>query len=251
MIIDGHAHVGNMPGFRIEIHEVMRVADQAGFDKLVCMHFGALFHDMREGNRQLGEAMNRYADRLLGYATITSAYYGQIAVGEIERCYELYGMKAIKVIHRVGGLGSYGIVTSINQPAMYPIFEKAAELGLPILAHATPEECEALAQRFPEVPLIMAHMGGCPTALGDWHKAIEAAKRHASIYLDTASSQADMGYIETAVEAIGAERVIFGTDVPLLDPFAQLAKITGTELSLEEKRLILGANIARLLRLDC
>jgi hypothetical protein len=167
-------------------------------------------------------------------------------VEEVQRCYEVYGMRGLKIIHQTGGLGSYSLLTSINEPAMYPIIAKAAEFGMPILAHANPEECAGLCNAVPEAVIIMAHSGGHPTAMGDWFRAIEVAKHYPNIYMDTASSQSDMGYIEALVAGVGAERVIFGTDMPLIDPFFGYAKVMGTELSEEEKALILGGNILRL-----
>ena len=70
------------------------------------------------------------------------------------------------------------------------------------------------------------------------------------IYLDTASSQIDKGYVEAAVRGVGAERVVFGTDMPLLDPFFGMAKVTDVDLMKEQKELILGKNIQNLLGMD-
>jgi predicted TIM-barrel fold metal-dependent hydrolase len=202
---------------------------------------------MVEGNRLLAEDMKRYPDRIIGYCSIPSARFGKKAVDEVQRCYEVYGMRGLKVIHQTAGLGSYSLLTSIDDPLMDPIFEKAAEYGMIILAHSNPDECMALSKRVPEARLLMAHAGGCPTAMGDWHKAIEAAKQYPNILLDTASSQSDMGYLEAIVAAIGPERLIFGTDMPLIDPYFGLAKVTGADLTDEQKALILGGNIQRLL----
>ena len=130
---------------------------------------------------------------------------------------------------------------------MYPIIAIAAELDMVILAHSTPEECAGLLNVVPNAKILMAHSGGCPTALGDWFRAIEVAKQYPNLYLDTASSQIDMGYVEAMVEGVGAERVIFGTDMPLLDPFFGLAKVTGADLTREDKEFILGKNIMRIL----
>ena len=247
MIIDTHVHVRADESGSWALGKALRLADRAGFDKLFVTDCVAVKYDMRGGNRQLGEALKRYPDRLIGYVSIPSARYGQAAVEEIQRGYEVYGMKGVKMVHRVSGLGSYQLITSFDEPQMHPIVEKAAELGMPLLLHATPEECEALSQVVPEATIIIAHTSGCPTAWGDWPKAIETARRCPNIYLDTASSQVDMGYIEAAVKAVGAERVLFGTDLPLLDPFTQLAKVTGADLGAEDKELILGSNIARLI----
>jgi predicted TIM-barrel fold metal-dependent hydrolase len=249
MVIDVHMHIGKIPGFGLGADEILDLADRVGIDKVICAHLGALFYDMYEGNQETGVAMRKHPDRFLGYITISSCRYGRKAVEEIQRCYETYGMQGIKVSHNVGGVGNYAIITSVDDPFMDPIFEKAEELSLPVLAHATPDECKALSQRFPQVRLIMAHAGGCPGALGDWHKAVDTASHHSNIYLDTASSQVDMGYIEAAVEAIGRNRVVFGTDMPVLDPFVQLAKVSGADLDEEDRKAILEANAADLFRL--
>ena len=92
----------------------------------------------------------------------------------------------------------------------------------------------------PECKLIMAHAGSQPFAHGDWNRAIMAAKRFENLYLDTASSTIDAGFLETCVAALGARRMIFGTDTPLLDPWPQLTKIRETRLSPADLDLIHG-----------
>ncbi len=114
---------------------------------------------------------------------------------------------------------------SIAEPATIPIFQKAAELRFPILAHATPIECEYLMAAVPECTLMMAHAAAQPFAHGDWNRAIMAAKRFPNLYLETASSTIDTGFLETCVRELGPEKIIFGTDIPLLDPHFQLAKV--------------------------
>lgn len=248
MIIDAHVHTGGFGGYTTE--DVLRMADRAGFDMVFGTDVIALKYGMKEGNRQLAREMKKYPDRIIGYATISSARFGRDAVEEVQRCYEEYGMRGLKIVHQVVGRGSYQLLVTLNEPAMYPIIAKAAELGMPILAHSTPEECAGLLDAVPDAKIIMAHAGGCPTALGDWFRAIEVAGHYPNIYLDTASSQIDMGYIEAAVNGVGAERVVFGTDMPLLDPFFGMAKVTGADLLEEQKELILGKNIQNLLGMD-
>jgi len=248
MIVDAHVHTGGYNGYSTD--DVLRMADRAGFDMIFGTDIIALSYDMVEGNQQLAGDMKRYPDRIIGYATISSARFGREAVDEVRRCHEVYGFRGLKIVHQVVGLGSYQLLTTLNEPAMYPIVATAADLGMPILAHSTPEECAGLLDAVPNAKILMAHSGGCPTALGDWFRAIEVAKHYPNIYLDTASSQIDMGYVEAMVEGVGAERVIFGTDLPLIDPFFGLAKVTGADLSDEQKELILGKNILRLIGED-
>ncbi|HEY3841423.1 MAG TPA: amidohydrolase family protein, partial [Bryobacteraceae bacterium] len=93
------------------------------------------------------------------------------------------------------------------------------------------------------------HAGAQPFAKGDWNRAIMAAQKFPNLYLDTASSTIDLGFVETCVAELGASKIIFGTDIPLLDPWPQLAKIRETKIAAAELDLILGGNILRLMGL--
>ncbi|MBN1342290.1 MAG: amidohydrolase family protein [Phycisphaerae bacterium] len=244
MIIDGHVHIGTGSFFHMSADGefLVRQADAAGFDRLFVTHLAALFYDMREGNDALGKELARFPDRLIGMATIPTPRFGDQAVDEVRRCHETYGMRGVKTY-------SYP-EASIAEPASLPLMELAAELAMPVLVHITPDECDYLMTRVPDVPLVMAHMGGHPWANGDWQRAIAVAAKHPNLLLDTASSQIDNGMLERAVAEIGPERIVFGTDMPLLDPYTQLAKVTGAIVTDEAKALILGGNYQRILGLS-
>ena len=68
-----------------------------------------------------------------------------------------------------------------------------------------------------------------------------------SLYLDITMSLPDLYRLEKTVEAVGAERVLFGTDLPLLNPAVPLGLVEGCALSQDQKNMILGGNITRLL----
>ncbi len=243
MIIDGHVHIGTSSYFHMSADAdwLVRQADAAGFDKLFVTDLNALFYDMSEGNDAFARELARYPDRLIGYASVPTPRLGQRAVDEVRRCYETHGMRGLKI---------YSLPeATIAEPGTYPLLEVAAELDMPVLAHTTPAECDQLMEHVPQVRLVMAHMGGHPWASGDWHRAIAVAKRHENLLLDTASSQIDNGMLELAVAGLGAARIVFGTDMPLLDPYTQLAKVQGADLDDDAKALILGGNYARILGL--
>ncbi|MDR3724632.1 MAG: amidohydrolase family protein [Terracidiphilus sp.] len=241
MIVDGHVHIGKSTRLQIACDGAMlvRIADTMGFDKICCTDLTALFYDMHEGNRLLYEEMKRFPDRILGYASLQSTRFGQEAIDEIRRCHDDYGMRGLKIYSTPEA--------SIAEPATIPILEACASLKMPILAHTTPQECEYLLGAVPEVQFIMAHAGGQPYAHGDWNRAIMAAKRFPNLYLDTTSSAVDTGFVETCVAALGARRILFGTDTPLLDPWPQLVKIRETRISDEDRKLLFGGNILRLM----
>jgi len=241
MIVDGHVHIGKSTRLQIDMdgEGLVRIADSIGVDKLCCTDLTALFYDMHEGNRLLFEEMRRFPDRILGYASLHSTRFGQEGLDEIRRCREEYGMRGLKIYSTPE--------MSIAELAMIPILEVCAELNMPILAHTTPAECDYLMSQVPEVSFIMAHAGGQPYAHGDWNRAIMIAVKHRNLYLDTACSTIDTGFVETCIRTLGADRVIFGTDVPLLDPWPQLEKARQVRLSDEERALYMGGNILRLM----
>jgi len=250
MIIDAHVHLGVMPIFRAEgkLDDLIRAADQSRIDKLFCTDATALLYDFREGNHLLHQMMQQHPDRIIGYCTISSARYAQEAVVEVERCANDYGMRGLK-IYSFSVPGSHEPFTSVDDEWMYPIIEKAAEYRMIILAHCNALEIDRIASLFPHAILLMAHMGNTAHARGDWHKAIAIAKKHDNIYLDTCSSSTDFDCIETAVEELGAQRVVFGSDWPLFHHEFALARINETAINQGEKDLILGANMRRLLGL--
>jgi predicted TIM-barrel fold metal-dependent hydrolase len=76
---------------------------------------------------------------------------------------------------------------------------------------------------------------------------IEDLRNHDNLYLDTATSQLHVGMIERFVREVGADRVLFGSDIPLLDPAAQLGRIAYAKIKEEDKVRILRLNAGRLL----
>ena len=244
MIIDGHVHIGTSTYFQMSADAdfLLRQADAAGFDRLFVTDLNALFYDMREGNDSLALEIAGHADRLIGYVSIPTPRLGPLALDEVRRCHEQYGFRGVKIYSHPEA--------PITEPGTAPLLALAAQLRMPVLAHTTPEECDRLMEMVPDVPLVMAHMGGHPYAYGDWHRAIDVASRHAKLLLDTASSQIDNGMIEAAVARLGPEKILFGTDMPLLDPHTQLAKVRGARIDDRAKALILGGNLERLLGLS-
>ena len=75
-------------------------------------------------------------------------------------------------------------------------------------------------------------------------RAIRATK---NVYCGLAGSDPTSGYVEMAVRELGAERVIYGSDVGGRSFASQVAKVVGANISEAEKRLILGGNLRRLL----
>jgi hypothetical protein len=99
-----------------------------------------------------------------------------------------------------------------------------------------------LARRHPEAQIICGHTGG------NWELGIRTIRDTKNVYAGIAGSDPTSGFVEMAVRELGAERVIYGSDVGGRTFASQIAKVRGAEISDADKELILGGNLRRLLQ---
>ena len=112
-----------------------------------------------------------------------------------------------------------------------------------------PLEFVPFANKYSGLRMILAHIGH-DEELRRRDRQIEAVKRctQGNVWADTSSSNSILArLIEFAVEEIGAERVLFGTDTPLYFAATHKARVAYAEISDEAKRKILHDNAAELL----
>jgi len=135
------------------------------------------------------------------------------------------------------------------------IFEFAARYRAVVLTHSgeansLPDDFVPFINDFPEVNLILAHIGCSSTADRDLQVRAIQKSRHGNLFADTSSANSILpGLIEWAVQEVGAERVLFGTDTPLYSTAMQRTRIDSAELTESQRRLILRDNARRLLRI--
>jgi len=247
IVIDAHAHLGYMGSFGmrdISFEETLDAADQAGIDKLCVCAVESLFYDMESGNESVYRIMKKYPTRVIGFASIPSPHFGKKGIEHLQRAVEVHGIKGIGELETNP---SY----QIDIPQWIAILEKAAQLKVPVLVHAPPGPCVRAAERVPEATLLLAHIGtGHGLTVTEWIDSIELVKKHPNIYIETCTSITSYGQIEMAVRELGADRVVFGTDSPMLDPAVQKAKITGGDIPAEAQAKILGQNMAKILKIS-
>ena len=164
IVIDAHAHVGYMGMFGqkdVSFEESLSAADEAGIDKVCVSSLEAIEFDAKEGNKAIYQLMKRYPDRVIGFATVCTPYFGQKGLDEIQRAIEVYGMKGVGELETNAG-------DPPDIPQWIAILEKAASLKVPVLLHSAPGPCARAADRVPEATIILAHLGtGLGTAVGE------------------------------------------------------------------------------------
>jgi len=163
-------------------------------------------------------------------------------------------------LKRCMGSGMVGIkmhpdmhLYAVDGPAYRPAWEFANENALPVLIHTglgsqwnDPAHLAGPARDFPRAKIVVGHAGSLfPLA----ESSIRLAKDVPNTYLDLTGSTCPYGLLEWMVAEIGADRVLFGTDLPFLDPRQQLGRVALSRLSEVDKAKILGLNAAQLFRL--
>ena len=248
-VVDFHTHAGRWGTYAVDDdpETFLRIMDAAGVDRacINCIFYG----DASRGNDTVARLVDRYPDRFIGVAFVTP-HYPEEAIPELERAFDELGMKFLKVYPDYFG-------RPIDDPGYDPIFQWANERGIVIMSHAgysseqntltAPRRFGPLAKRYPRVRWVLAHSGN--TTQGQI-QAVEAARAEPNVYLETCTSYGAHGTIEYLVEGVGEDRVLFGSDMPLMDARFQVGRIATAGISEDAKRKILGLNAIKLLDLE-
>jgi predicted TIM-barrel fold metal-dependent hydrolase len=247
-IIDAHGHVGPYRNFYIPdpgADGIVAVMDRCGIT-LSCLSSNmAIGPDWITGNRLTAEAVAAHPDRLIGHA-VANPQEPELIRDELTHAFDELGMRAVKLHPDLHG-------HPIGGPGYEPAWEFAAERDCPVFSHTfhgsrfnDPQAFGPLAERYPDIPIILLHSGSRTEAFGG---AIALAKQHANLYLDLSGSFSTGRWIEHLVREAGADRVIWSSDIPFIDLRYSLGRVAFARLTRDEQALILGGNIRRLLDL--
>jgi len=247
-IIDAHAHLGPWEGFYIPTPDaatMVAMYDRLGINLAGLSSNLAVDSDYALGNERTAQAVHAFPKRLFGYV-VPHPRYPQGVLPELRRGFDELGLRAIKLHPATHNY-------SVLEPACEDIWRFAEEREAIVLVHTwegdercRPKAFGQLAEAHPTVPFLLGHSGGGPAGR---REAVEVAKAHSNLYLEICCSRLTSAELEYLVDGAGAERVIFGTDSPWIDPRPTLGRVAYANLADEQLRLILGENMARLLGL--
>jgi predicted TIM-barrel fold metal-dependent hydrolase len=237
-IVDWHVHAGKWVAINLPSHrddELVRRAQAVGVAKL-CVN-ATIWPDLRAGNDAVAALVARYPETVVGFA-VTNPYQHDM-VAEVRRCLGELGFRAVKlhVMHDTRysprAIGEY-------TREWDRLFAFLSERHTPVLFHGI--VTEAMIRAWPDVPFVAAHGSGHPAQN-------ERLARYPNYHIDTASTQNLAWSVREAVDTLGADRVIWGTDAPGIDFAQRLGAVLASGLSESDQRKLLGGNAARLLRL--
>ena len=228
--------------------------DAAGVDMAVICGFSWQSHDLCVmGNDAILEAVQRFRGRLIGFGCVYPEEPDR-AMEEIKRC-------AGEGLCGVGELAYYTHrMTRRDIAMMEPICGTIRTLGIPLLLHVNEtvghlypgkgatdlREIYRFVSSFPDMTFILAHWGG---GLIFYEMMPSVARATARVYYDTAASpflyRKDVYRI--AHEIVGPDRILFGSDYPLIPQERCIKEIEGTGLSQAAVDKVLGENAKHLL----
>ena len=238
--------------------EIVAAMNEQGVDRSVVFGFpwkdSALF---KMQNDYVMEVVIRYPERLVGLCCFDP--FNKEAVSEARRCLQSQG--------GLSGIGEIAFYQSgIDDTALdmlTPLMEICLDKDLPFLIHTnepvghlypgktpnTLKQIYTMVTRFSENKIVLAHWGGGIFFFNLLKK--EVKERLKNVYFDTAASPFlyHPEIYRYAVEIAGLDKILFGSDFPLLKPARYFKEFENAGLARAQIDAISGLNAAKLLKL--
>jgi len=236
--------------------ELITSMDSDGVDISVILNIGWTTHELCvETNDYILESIARYPSRLIGFCAVQPQSI-DATIAEVERC----------VTGGIQGIGELRPdVQSFdlnNMEVMSPFIEVLRKHKLILLTHAsepvgdeypgkgdiTPGVLYPLITRFPDLTIVCAHWGG---GLPFYALMPEVKRAMSNVFFDTAASPFlyRPQVYQQVIQLVGSDKVLLGSDWPLLAPRRLLEEINSLGLPEETRRLVLSGNAQRLLNI--
>jgi hypothetical protein len=240
----------------VDAQALLTAMDKNRVDKSVVFGFPWKNADtFKRHNDYIMNTVAKYSDRLMGLGCFDPAH--QNAVAETERCLRggLCG---------IGELAFYKFrISDASLDQMVPIMEICRNRDLPVLIHTnepvghvypgkTPNtlaQIYRMIKRFSQNKIVLAHWGGGIFFFNLLKK--EVKEKLKNVYFDTAASPYlyDPDIYQVAVKLVGSNKILFGSDYPLLSPARYFSEMEDAGLPDHQKKDICGLNAAKLLGL--
>ncbi len=250
-IWDLHCHLLGIDGRTPEekMANLLEVADRHGIEKL-CLFFSRTWaqtptaEELKLDNDYLLQALSHWSDRAFGFCYVSPEHV-EASLAEIERCIAQGPMIGIKL----------WVARRANEEALDAIIRKAHQHRAVIFQHtwfkqnggqlageSTPLDLAQLAARHPDTHFICGHAGG------QWELGIRAIRASKNISIELAGSDPTAGFTEMAVRELGADRIIYGSDVSGRSFASQLAKVYSARIDDSAKIAIFKTNLEKQIR---
>lgn len=235
--------------------DIINAMDKNGVDISVVFGFPWRHAELfKQHNDYIFEAVSRYPTRLVGFCCVDPL--SEQALSESERC--LSGGLA-----GIGELAFYQAGFDDNAIAhLKPLMALCREKDAPILIHTnepighaypgkapvTLSQIYNMIQAFPDNRMVLAHWGGGVFFYHLMKKEVKISMTN--VYFDTAASPFlyDPQVYDIAIRILGSEKILFGSDYPLLQPNRYFTAMEAQSLPLSDQQNIRGENAERILK---
>jgi len=237
------------------LEQMLEEMEEAGVEKVI---LSAFVFEGRElcSNTEAGKLALRYPDKFAMACTVDPRD-GMKAYYEVERCVKEYDCRALRLEPYAYGNGKVGLPP--NDKLYFPLYAKCCELDIAVVLQVghtgplLPSECgrpiylDEVALTFPELRIAGAHLGQ------PWHEEMMIlAWKFPNVYVETSARAPKFwpSSFKEYVNSWGQDKVLWGTDYPLL-PFKRCVEEV-EELGLHPvaKKKLLRENAIRFFKLD-
>jgi len=196
-----------------------------------------------EANKVVAECIKNNPGKIEGYVYISPEHDN--AVDVLKRGIEEQNMIGAK----------FWVSEKCDSMAVNPVAEKIIDYNIPLLIHAfedpnpnanqgTAENVRNLALRYPELKIIMAHLGG------NCYHGIPLIRDLKNVWVDISGDNVTWQAVKYTVDSLGADKVMFGSDMPGISYLSPIGKIEDAGLTQAEKKKIYYDNTVRLFDTD-
>lgn len=244
-VIDSHTHmhaVGDASTPICNEDDCIKLMDDENIEMIFC----TTHEDLFSPSMNLNETSINFAHRFPNRVKIYYAFNPNQKKDYLDKINQVIvddsfiGLKFLPNYHNC----------SLEGEGYREVLEFADEHKLLVLSHTWGDKPQnnvgnvrEMIKSYKDLFFIMGH-----SAPGDLDGAIEVAKINQNVYLDICDIHRHSGIIEKMVNAIGSERVLFGTDLPWYDPNYAIGSVLCAKISDEDKKNILYKNAKRLMK---
>jgi len=234
----------------MSVEEMLAEMDEASVEKVLLSAF-QLEGIQIVNNDQVGELCSKYPERFIMSCTVDPRE-GMKAYYEVEKCVKEYNCRCLRLEPYAYGNGKVGLPP--NDKLYYPLYAKCVELDIAVaiqIGHTgplMPSECgrpiylDEVALTFPELRILGTHLGQ------PWHEEMMIlAWKFPNVYVET-SARAPKYWPDSFIKFVksyGQDKVIWGTDYPLLTFKRCIDEVEAYEFDTVIKSKLLRGNAIR------
>ncbi len=253
-IIDAHSHfgtAGQLVSPSQTVAHLLAYMDRLAIHTTICSCHRAVLSGFDTGLARMRQAFEESRGRIRCLAVFDPRMSAE-CVRHIESVVDWVGLAGIKIHPSCHA-------TAADDDSYEPVWTLAAKHDLAILSHtwsvsdhnpsqalATPQRFERWVRTFPTVRLILGHAGGRGTGR---HEAIRLANTHPNVYLDIAGDIYCYRLIETLVDSVPSDRILFGSDYPWTGASDHLTRVLLARVGHDVKAHVLAHNARRVYKL--